>query len=233
MLNIILVEDQEKQLNYLESLITKLDIEDYKIYKFKDAETMLACTEISTGYEIFLLDIVLTTQSGIELAQYINTHFKNSIIIFISGYLNKVTEIYDTNHFYFIYKPELEQRLPHVMNKALIKLQQLKTKLSLVLKGKTVILNVTDIYFLERTLRTTLIRTKNEVINCAYALDYFENILLQQFVKTHRSYIVNLDAVKIFSRTSLTLITDEVIPISRQYQKSVKKKWENYLLNNI
>lgn len=233
MLNIIIIDDQEQQINYLESLITSLNIEKCTLHKFQSAEAMLSYTKINTDYTIFLIDIVLTTFSGIELAKYINENFKGPVIIFISGYLDKVTDIFDTNHCYFIYKPELEQRLPHAIDKAITRLKHLKSKLHLVLKGKTVTLNQNDICFFERKLRNTIIKTKNENVTCTYNLEYFENILLNYFVKTHRSYIVNLTTVKEFSRTSLVLITGDIIPISRQYQKQVKEKWNAFLLNDI
>jgi DNA-binding LytR/AlgR family response regulator len=49
------------------------------------------------------------------------------------------------------------------------------------------------------------------------------------FVRSHKSYIVNLDKVKTFNKKEITLKNDIVIPISRLKYNEIKNKIMNYI----
>ena len=60
---------------------------------------------------IALLDICMPEQDGIRLAQSMKQYAPFCQIIFLSSYLSYATEVYETEHIYFILKSQLHQRI--------------------------------------------------------------------------------------------------------------------------
>ena len=106
MTNIIILDDQESHINDIENQIRSLAIDDLHIRKYQNEEQFIKDIDNIPEYSIFLIDIVLSKNSGIEVAKFINTYIHGAIVIFISSYLDKVVDIYDAQHYYFIYKTE-------------------------------------------------------------------------------------------------------------------------------
>lgn len=182
---------------------------------------------------IFLMDIVLDDVSGIDIAKEINKYTPNSVIIFISAFLEKVTEIYDATHCYFVFKQDLEKRLPAALDKAEKILKETKSVITIPTKEKTIILKVSDIRYIERIQRTSFIYCSSGFFQCHQNMEYFIKQLTSNFVQTHRSYIVNFHSVQLYKRTDLTLYDGSLIPISRAYAKQVKTKFQEYIMKKV
>lgn len=233
MKNIIIIDDNQQQLSNIEQQILDLNLPDIHIQKYQDEQIFINNIHNICEYSIFLVDIVLNKKSGIDIAKLINQHIKGAIVIFISNYLDKVVDIYDAQHYYFIYKPELEKRLPLALNKAMHSLNQLKETLPIVLKGKTIILHPSNILSLERQKHTTFIKDINQEINCSYKLDELLEKLPSYFIRCHRSYVINANKVKEIKRNEFILEDHSSIPISRAYQKTAHEKFQEYLIGNL
>lgn len=232
MQNIVICEDDSKQALYLKDLVLS-KIPECNIFIYNSGKTLIENIENFDEFTIFFMDIILVDQNGIELSKIINKSVKNAIIIFISAYLDKVTDIFETNHCYFVYKPELEIRLQPAINKALLTIYEEKQNLTIQLKNKIVVIALKDILYLERIKRTTFIYCFNEVYRCSYNLDYFLDTLPPLFVLCHRSFIVNLNNVKEFLRTNFILQNNTIIPVSRSHYQDVKEQFQNFLFKNI
>lgn len=233
MTNVIIVDDQETYLNDIESRVLSLGIEDLCIRKYQSEKQFIKDIQNIPEYSIFLIDIVLNKNSGIEVAKFINAYIRGAIVIFISSYLDKVVDIYDAQHYYFIYKPELEKRLPMAFEKAMKSLKNLKQTLSIDVKGKTVVLHSHDILYLERQRHTTTIIDSQQEIKCHYKLDEMLNKLPSYFIRCHRSYIINAKKVIEQKREEFILENNIIIPISRAYQKEVEKKFQEFLMEHL
>lgn len=233
MLNIIIIDDSEKQLNYIEKSILSLYGQDVDIQKFQDENEFLNNIHIIPAYSIFFVDIVLNEKNGIDIAKQINAQVRGAIIIFISSYLDKVVDIYDAHHYYFIYKSELEKRLPIALKKAIGSLEEIKKTLPLDLKGKTILVHPANIFYLERQKRTTVINENNQEIVCNEKLDIFLDKLPSYFIRCHRSFIINMQLIKEMKRSECILNNGAVIPISRAYQKKVQEEFQKFLMGNI
>ena len=60
--------------------------------------------------------------------------------------------------------------------------------------------------------------------------DYEEALLCrEEFIKVHRSYIINMSLMKSFSNHSFVSLSDVTIPISRNLQKQVKETYMSFL----
>lgn len=233
MTNIIILDDQESHINDIENQVRSLAIDDLHIRKYQNEEQFIKDIDNIPEYSIFLIDIVLSKNSGIEVAKFINTYIHGAIVIFISSYLDKVVDIYDAQHYYFIYKPELEKRLPIAFDKAMKNLKNFKETLSIDVKGKTVVLHSHDILYLERQRHTTTIIDNKQELKCSYKLDEMSNKLPSYFIRCHRSYIINAKKVIEQKREEFVLENHITIPISRSYQKQVEKLFQEFLMEHL
>lgn len=96
-------------------------------------------------------------------------------------------------------------------------------------KGKEEIFREEDILYIERKGRETRIYLRESEVLVTSRLEELEEQLADtDFVRCHKSYLVNLDEIRQFRRTEFVMRNGERIPISRNFQESVKTKFMNW-----
>lgn len=230
MQTIVIVDDLIEHIHQIEDIIQHT-FTNIKIETYTNPQNLLKNLEHYQEHTIFILDIMLDKINGIDLAQTILHVIKHAQIIFISSYLEKATDVYDVEHCYFVYKPELTRRLPLAIHKALDYIEQAHQTLVIQLKEKTQIINTQDIEYLERDKRTTYIHCQHEIIKTSMKLSEFISILPSMFVRCHNSYIVNLNHIKEYKREHFILNNNDytIIPISRAYHQNVKEQFHKHI----
>lgn len=228
----IICDDDKKQMEIIKQILYAYD-------------TDVLCETYETGYDlledkaninedaIILMDIVLPKISGVDIAKKINKHVKHAVIIFISAYIEKALEVYDATHCYFVLKTELSKRLPDALTKAQEVICKDKEKLSLFLKDRTVVLSLSDIIYIERIKRVSYVYCVTQCYQCSNSLQDLSEYLTSSFMQTHCSFVVNSEYVQEYKRDCFVLINGRVIPISRAYSKSVKGKFQDFLMEKV
>lgn len=232
MYNVVILEDDPYQSNYLKNILSHYRL-DMTIQEYTNDESFFDHLSSFPDYSIFLMDIVLPHHDGIELAKKINETIKGSVIIFITGYIQKAADIYDANHCYFIYKPDLEKRLPIALDKAMNEIKLFKQSLLIRVQGNTIILSLNDIIYFERHLRKTVIYLTYKKIETYESFSSLQPKLTTHFLECHRSFIINLDKVKEYHRDHFIMCNDMNIPISRSHEKKTKQDFQKYLVSKI
>ena len=121
MLEIIVCDDNALHCKEIvKSVQAALDGTPAEISDFPDAGRLLDYLR-STGCQphIALLDICMPEQNGIHLARSIKQYAPGCQIIFLSSFLNYATDVYETEHIYFILKSQLHQRIGPALYQAL------------------------------------------------------------------------------------------------------------------
>lgn len=98
-------------------------------------------------------------------------------------------------------------------------------------RGEYHVLETDQIKYIEIFGRVVEIHYNEEIIEAYAALEEMEERLSDLgFFRVHRSFLVPLNKIKKFNRTSILLMTDEEIPVGKTYYKKVKEKLEEYFL---
>ena len=204
MLNVIIYEDNavfmQKNINSVNKALANCDI-DYRILKFNQYSSKLEDAIYQKGVKkIYIIDVEMGDVSGLEIASKIREDDFESIIIFATAF-----DKYHNDVFYsrlmvldFICKYQgYEERLKDDIIAALKVLYKKKT---FIFMYNHVIYRVpySHICYIEKEplIKRCIIHTLNNRFHIVKPINWLEQVLGANFVKTHQSCIVNMDNVK-------------------------------------
>jgi tetratricopeptide (TPR) repeat protein len=117
------------------------------------------------------------------------------------------------------------QELVDELNNSKVDVKITETTDTIILKSK-VVLNTNDILYLKSDghyIDYFLEGKPNPEVDRNSLAKVLEELPKDQFSRTHRSYIVNVNRIKIINSTQLMLNTGEWIPLSRTYKPALKE----------
>ena len=161
MLEIIVCDDNALHCKEIvKSVQAALDGTPAEISDFPDAGRLLDYLR-STGCQphIALLDICMPEQNGIHLARSIKQYAPGCQIIFLSSFLNYATDVYETEHIYFILKSQLHQRIGPALHQALTALGDRAVQIPVRQGGAILRIALQDVQYMEHVLHKTRIVT--------------------------------------------------------------------------
>lgn len=127
MIHIAICEDDPIYLRELEKTIKETKELSAEIHPCSSPEERSKLYgKNSVPYDIVLMDIELPEKSGIILSKEILQSHAATRIIFITQYREYCSDVYETEHVYFIHKSDVKQYLPRAIEKAIFNLKQRK-----------------------------------------------------------------------------------------------------------
>jgi len=209
---ILIVEDEIIIADYLFNILEK---EGYCNVKMAHKKNTAIETIENFHPEIVLLDINLNgINSGIEIA---NTFLKNAKVIFLTGQYDEslMSQALETNPESYLTKPIKKEDLI-----AAVKLVSIKNQSKIVtIKDRydSVNINRDDILFVKSDNNYIDIQTVYRKYTIRQSLEKFtEMFLTSDFIRVHRSYVVN--KTKIQKKTTSSIFVENIeIPYSKKY----------------
>jgi len=237
MIKLVICEDEQaiaKQIAQFVHNWAFLRTHAIHISHFESAEAFLFAYEDDKSADVLLLDIQMGEMDGMALAHKIRESNDRVQIIFITGISDYVAEGYDVSAVHYLLKPVKEERLFAALDKAVTNLSKPKRTISVdIAEGIALIVvdNITHIEALNNELKITTIEGD---INCKMPLYKLEEIISdERFVKTHRSYLVNLAHIKRVTRTEVILDNGAALPLSRRLYKDVNSALMKYVTGGM
>lgn len=189
------------------------------------------------------LDIEMPGKTGLQLAEILlERNFKGNVV-FTTAYNSHAIKAFRLSATDYLLKPIQEEQLVEAVTKLHLKQDQINNEVKLqalasnleknqskvlclpLQEGNEFIL-LDEIIYLEADgsyVRVNCLNGRNRLVS--KNLKYFENALEQvpQFLRTHRSFIVNVGFIAFHSRAegNLYLKNDVKIPISRERKQKV------------
>ena len=237
-MNFIIYEDEKDYVKRYKNAIHKLlgpTNLKYKIIEINEYnENTEAELEKIEGNKSYILDIEVPGKNGLDLARSIRKKgdWASPIIIITSheefktvGYTGKILMLN------FISKAEdLEKQLADSLETAL-EINMANKSLRYTSKGELFYIPYHDIIYIEKSLNdnTSNIVTKSHIYNIRKTIKELEEELSNtiDFIKTHRSCIVNLKNIKHidFENNKIRFINNkETDLISRTHKKELKER---------
>ena len=229
MIYVAVCDDNVKDARFTVQKVNKLLGTDRAVTEsFSRPEELLSAIE-RCGYrpEIAVLDIQMDGgMDGIALANRLNALVPECRIIFLTGFEEFCSEVYRTEHVFFIHKSRVDQYLPSALEKAAEHTQNSskpRPYLNFSVNGTSYHVPGDEVLYLERRMRKTVIVTKEK----EYAVSASPSQLIEQvnegeFIQCHQSYWVNRRYIYGISAHELQLRDGNRLPLSRSKAQSFK-----------
>ncbi|MFI3236443.1 MAG: LytTR family DNA-binding domain-containing protein [Lachnospiraceae bacterium] len=216
---------EEYKLQHLSSLIYET---------FNKPESLLERMK-SKHFDLLILDIVMPTQSGLDLAKHIRTWDSNIPIMFLTSSEEFAIESYRIQVQDYLLKPidksDFFASLTHQKQQLLQRDSRIFVNTS---KGIIQLFISTIVYIEIRNRKLLFFQTDGNIIEANGSIQEIEQALsvYPQFAKPHRSYLVNFYHVKSIDNTWIFTITGTYIPIARGNFMKLKNQYMNVLLSD-
>jgi DNA-binding LytR/AlgR family response regulator len=226
------VDDDSVQLEYLKVLMEKYsnskDI-SLELSFFHSAEEMIFENNGTYPYDMIVLDVQMDKINGIELAKTIREKDKNVFIAFVSGMANYVFDGYEVQAIRYILKPVNYQSIEELLDYVKTNLEESNRYLIISAFGEKRKINHDEIVYIESMGHYITIYLDKEKYEYKYNIsDLCIELKNSDFVRVHRSYVVNIKHIEKITKNECYLINDFVVPLSRSSYKSVNEKFINY-----
>ena len=180
------------------------------------------------GYDLILLDILLSGITGIDVARVIRSHHDPVMIVFISSSNDYASQSYEVKASHYLQKPVSKKDIRAMLSE--IGFSKLKNCRSIKLPDETKLL-LSDIVYTDRmkhyvyfylsdSSTKTVRLTQNDVISLL--------IPNSDFISVGQGTIVNLSYVKEISKGTLILHNGTIIPIPRRRYKEIKDHYARH-----
>jgi DNA-binding LytR/AlgR family response regulator len=190
---------------------------------FESAEKFKSAWNEDKKYDILLLDIQMSGQSGMDLAREIRQSDTKVMIIFITGFSDYMSDGYDVSALHYLMKPIKEDKLFEVLDKAVKNLTHTEKSIVLTIDNQTYRVPLSEIRYIEAQDHYVIVRTVSQEYKAKMSLSEIEKSLDSSFFRCQRSFIVNLKAVRKVTRTAVVLDDMKEIPISRNLYEAVNQ----------
>lgn len=233
-MKVAICEDDKNQIIILREYVktwSKMRGVDVEIHEFDSAESCLFSWTSAGLFDILFLDIRLKNMTGLELARVIRKIDPDTPIVFTTASMEFVLDGYDVNVMKYLVKPVSEKDLFACLDKAQSLLSQQKQNTFLIVTGdKHIAIKYSEIYYLESFAHTLSVRTTRGEFRFRKKIEDAEAELAEfgQFVRVHRSYIVNLDFVSGLEKGSATFEDGTVLPVSRNRWRETSAAFVEY-----
>lgn len=189
--------------------------------------------QILTSCDLALLDIDYTNSkiNGIDLARKIRQKRKDTVIIFITNYIEYAPEGYEVQAFRYVLKHDINTELQPYLSQALEQLSSAKNSFKIQVNGEIIDLPIEDIIYFEVLQHhvTAYLQRKDKNIKpyrFIGSLSDLEDQLEQHgFLRIHKSYLVNMRFIKTFKCREATMKNDTVLRVSEKSYAENKKKY--------
>lgn len=229
----------------IETTITKKIIDGYLkdnkiesevLYKNPD-DIVKEVEDKRFDYDIAILDIDFKVDdfNGIDLGHIINENYPLCIVIYLTAILDFASDVYETEHCYFVMKNNQEITLKRALDKAisLHRINSEKKSISIISEGKNITIPVWDIHYITREGRKIKICCGDIEHDSYISLNDILKQLPDKFVRCHTGYIVNYDYIRRVESNVLYMDEDYEIPIGRIYKESFMLKYIDYLEGRV
>lgn len=230
MIKLACCDDDISELNEICRLLDKYQVErnqEITYIAFQSPLELLAEIERGSRFDILLLDIVMPGENGIAAAAEIRNYDNNVKIIFLTSSSEFAVQSYTVKAYFYQLKPIWEESFFRLMD-SVISACEKELEDSLILRCKTGITRVKlqQLEYCEVIHRTLFIHLSNgKVLESSGSLDELcrKLELYGNFLRPHRSYLINLNYVKNLSSRGIMMSCLTEIPIPRGKYNEIKE----------
>lgn len=199
-MEVLLLEDD----HYFREFFKKLLYELPEVKMVRDTGNSQEAIKLTRLHQpdLIILDIELVDDemNGLQVAQQIYSFNKEAYLLFLTAYSQYAISSFAVHPYSYILKPIVIEEFKSIVKEIAdeINLKQLPNTNALCIKigRKKYFICQDDIFFIEVQNKQCIIHTKSEKLAVNKTLEEIKKQLNDNFIRVHRSYIVNVKQIK-------------------------------------
>lgn len=235
MIKIAFCDDDLSVLGEIRELLEKYRIRHNQKMALQDyCSPFELLSEIENGahFDILLLDVIMPGEDGISVAKQIRQYDSNVKIIFLTSTSEYAVESYTVGAYFYQIKPVLEESFFKLMDSVILECERAR-ECSLVMRCKNGItrINLEKLEYCEVIGRTLFFHLGNgAVLESNGSMDELCGKLAvhDNFLRVHRSFVVNMEYILNISYKAITMDSQEKIPIPHGKCSEIKNRYLEY-----
>ena len=232
MLNFVLCDDSQaaikKLSKMLESIIIQNNLDGQIVFSTQTPSELLKYVK-DNPVNVVILDIDLNADiSGLKIAETIRKQDKNIYIIFITGHLEYGLMAYRYKTFDYIAKPLTSERFQETILRLYEDVADNNPKYIRLDNNKTIIPE-NAIKYIQKDGMKLVFTTDTRTYEVYNSFNKITPMLPKQFIRCHKSYIVNLDKINNidFTTNIISFDDNEKCYIGPKYKHNFKEVFNN------
>jgi DNA-binding LytR/AlgR family response regulator len=211
MLNFVMCDDNQNILNrlekFLESIFINNNLSGQVAFKTTSPDKLINYIE-KNPFDVVFLDIDLKDDvSGMDLANMIRKRNKKAYIVFTTAHLEYSMVAYKYKTFDFLAKPITLQRLEETVLRLFDDISSNETNF-VRLSKKSGFINSNDILFIQKQGKKAILKTVGNDIELNSSFSNILSHLPDNFIRCHKSYIVNLNKISYIHANNTIFFSD-------------------------
>lgn len=223
----VFLRAHEKMTN---EILTEANI-PHQITAFSSAKALReALAERPGTFDILLLDILLESENGIELARLLRKNGSDVSILFITSSPYFSLEGYSVYPVHYLLKPLQKERLAEALFRD-YKRNCTPKSVVFPIKGGSSSAALNSILYIEILNRDVTVHTTERqfIIDCSTLMNAGELVPGDMFMQCHKSFLVNMKNIKDVTKSAVSLTNGESIPVGRAFYREALTRFVGFM----
>jgi len=213
---------------------------DIRIHSFRSPYNLIDSVQAGETYDIFLLDILMPEMTGISLGEQLSSLLADPVIVYLSSSRDYYPDAFRLYAFSYICKPAEKDNLFPVLDKFASRYSQQKDPVFILKTSEGIrhipLHNIVYAELLSHICHLHLADGQHlKSLYLRSGLNQFLAPVLEQpnFIKTHSSFVVNLDYSSRLCTGYLALTDGNSVPVARSFAAKVQQSYIDYWLQEV
>lgn len=222
MLHIAICDDENKIREDITGTVRNY-FEGVRITQFGNGHNLLESFN-RQSFDMVLLDIDMPEISGLDIAGMIKNAVPKPLIVFVTSHDELVYDSLRFHPFGFVRKSHLDLELKRVLSDGEAEIESREKNISLHTAEGDVRISLRNILYFESDGNYIKAVTETEEYRFRETMQSLvETLRYDGFVRVHKGFLVNAEAVKVFNSEKCTLTNGVEIPMGRAFVEEARR----------
>lgn len=179
---------------------------------------------------ILIISVEAGNGRGIAYASKLQKVYGKLKVIFLADQVHRISDIFQAEPSSFLVKPLDDSKLIEAVENAVAELRECQENYIGVLAENQILkVNARDVIYCESEKRIVTVHARENSWKMYKKLDEIQKELPDYFVRTHKSYLVNMNDIAGIRQLGVDLLHGRNIPISRSRYEEVNKIYNMFI----
>lgn len=202
-------------------------------FDFTSGEDLIKYLLDHDDINVIFMDYQMDKMSGLETSRNILEKNIDIPIIFLTSFPEIVYDTFKVNAFRFLVKPVDVKKLSEALDD-LLDLYSSENYILVTADDMSKRININDILYIEAKNKGSLVRLKNQTLDCSLLLSDFQKKLPEdRFFRSHKSFLVGFKYITEYGSSEIVFSNGEKAKISRYRFNDFKRSYFDYMKRYI